>query len=70
MKSKIRKTFEILAPGSSLKRRVAYSLAIVRLILGPVIFLTYGLPLHDGWNRQPHRKPGCACDNPGRADLR
>ena len=40
MQSKIHKTFEILAPGSSLKRRVAYSLAIVRLILAPVIFLT------------------------------
>ncbi len=40
MQPKIHKTFEILAPGSSLKRRVAYSLAIVRLILAPVIFLT------------------------------
>src|SRR4029077_17494959 len=28
-----------LAPGSSLRKRVAYSLAIVRLILVPVIFL-------------------------------
>jgi len=36
----IQKTFEILAPGSSLKRRVVYSLAIVRIILVPVIFLT------------------------------
>jgi nitrogen fixation/metabolism regulation signal transduction histidine kinase len=35
----IRKSFKILAPGSSLQRRVAYSLAIVRLILVPVIFL-------------------------------
>jgi CHASE3 domain sensor protein len=35
-----RKVFKILAPGSSLKRRVAYGLAIVRLILAPVIFLT------------------------------
>ncbi|MGA9463785.1 MAG: hypothetical protein WBV28_13420 [Terracidiphilus sp.] len=34
------KVFKILAPGSSLKRRVAYGLAIVRLILAPVIFLT------------------------------
>jgi CHASE3 domain sensor protein len=31
--------FEILAPGSSLRQRVAYSLAIVRLILVPVMFL-------------------------------
>jgi len=36
----IQNTFKILAPGSSLKRRVVYSLAIVRLILVPVIFLT------------------------------
>jgi methyl-accepting chemotaxis protein len=35
----IRKSFKILAPGSSLQRRVAYSLAIVRLILVPVILL-------------------------------
>jgi len=36
----IQKTFKILAPGNSLKRRVVYSLAIVRIILVPVIFLT------------------------------
>lgn len=35
----LRKSFRILAPGSSLRRRVAYSLAVVRLILVPVIFL-------------------------------
>ena len=35
----LRKSFKILAPGSSLRRRVAYSLAIVRLVLVPVIFL-------------------------------
>ena len=35
----LRKSFTILAPGSSLRRRVAYSLAIVRLVLVPVIFL-------------------------------
>jgi len=39
MKFAIRKSFQILAPGSSLRRRVAYSLAIARLILAPVIFL-------------------------------
>src|SRR4051794_29469669 len=39
MRWKIRKSFKILAPGSSLRKRVAYSLAIVRLILVPVIFL-------------------------------
>lgn len=35
----LRKSLKILAPGSSLRRRVAYSLAIVRLVLVPVIFL-------------------------------
>jgi CHASE3 domain sensor protein len=40
VQSTIQKSFKILAPGSSLKRRVVYSLAIVRLILAPVIFLT------------------------------
>jgi nitrogen fixation/metabolism regulation signal transduction histidine kinase len=35
---RIRKSFKVLAPGSSLRRRVAFSLAIVRLILVPVIF--------------------------------
>jgi CHASE3 domain sensor protein len=35
----IRRRFQVLAPGSSLRRRVAYSLAIVRLILVPVIVL-------------------------------
>lgn len=39
MKRRIRKTFEILAPRNSLRRRTAYSLALVRLILVPVIFL-------------------------------
>jgi CHASE3 domain sensor protein len=40
MKLGIRKSFRILAPGNSLRRRIAYSLALVRLILAPVIFLT------------------------------
>lgn len=35
----LRKSLKILAPGSSLQRRVAYSLAVVRLVLVPVIFL-------------------------------
>ena len=38
MRWKIRKCFKIFAPGSSLRKRVAYSLTIVRLILVPVIF--------------------------------
>src|SRR5690242_4014026 len=39
MRWRIRKSFRIFAPESSLRKRVAYSLAIVRLILVPVIFL-------------------------------
>jgi CHASE3 domain sensor protein len=39
MKFGIRRSFKILAPGNSLRRRIAYSLALVRLILVPVIFL-------------------------------
>src|ERR1700739_757963 len=39
MKLAIRRSFKILAPGNSLRRRIAYSLALVRLILAPVIFL-------------------------------
>jgi CHASE3 domain sensor protein len=39
MRWRIRKSFKIFAPGSSLRKRVAYSLAIVRLILVPVIFM-------------------------------
>ena len=35
----LRKSFKIVSPGSSLRRRVAFSLAIVRLILVPVILL-------------------------------
>ena len=39
MRWRIRKSFKIFAPGNSLRKRVAYSLAIVRLILVPIIFL-------------------------------
>jgi CHASE3 domain sensor protein len=39
MKWRIRKSFKIFAPGNSLRKRVAYSLAFVRLILAPVFFL-------------------------------
>jgi nitrogen fixation/metabolism regulation signal transduction histidine kinase len=38
MKLGIRKSFKVLAPGGSLRKRVAYSLALVRVILVPVIF--------------------------------
>jgi hypothetical protein len=33
----IRKSFQTLAPGNSLRRRTAYSLALTRLIVVPVI---------------------------------
>ncbi len=49
MKLGIRKTFKILAPGNSLRRRVAYSLAIARLILVPVIFLAVYYLFAMGW---------------------
>jgi len=39
MRWKIRKCFKIFAPANSLRKRVAYSLTIVRLILVPVLFL-------------------------------
>jgi nitrogen fixation/metabolism regulation signal transduction histidine kinase len=39
MKLGVRKLFKILAPGNSLRKRTAYSLALVRLILAPVILL-------------------------------
>jgi nitrogen fixation/metabolism regulation signal transduction histidine kinase len=39
MQSRIRRSFRVLAPGSSLRRRIAYSLGVVRLILVPVIVL-------------------------------
>lgn len=45
----LRKSFKILAPGSSLRRRVAYSLAIVRLVLVPVIFLAVYYLFAMGW---------------------
>jgi CHASE3 domain sensor protein len=49
MKSRIRRTFKILAPGNSLRKRVAYSLAIARLILVPVIFLAVYYLFEMGW---------------------
>ena len=45
----IRKSFKILAPGNSLRRRTAYSLALVRLILVPVIFLAVYYLFRMGW---------------------
>ena len=39
MQPRMRRTFAIFAPSVSLRRRVAFSLAIVRLILAPVILV-------------------------------
>ena len=49
MPLRIRQSFKILAPGGSLRRRVAYSLAVVRLILVPVIFLAVYYLFEMGW---------------------
>jgi nitrogen fixation/metabolism regulation signal transduction histidine kinase len=49
MKLGIRRSFQVLVPGSSLRRRIAYSLAIVRLILVPVIVLSVYYLLYIGW---------------------
>src|SRR5689334_24481840 len=39
MSWRVRKPLRVFARGASLRRRIAYSLALVRLILVPVIFL-------------------------------
>lgn len=49
MESRVRKSFTILTPGGSLRRRVAYSLAAVRLILVPVLFLAGYYLFRMGW---------------------
>src|SRR5215469_8397343 len=49
MKFGIRRSFKILAPGSSLRRRVAYSLVVVRIILFPVIVMSVFYLLEIGW---------------------
>lgn len=49
MKLRFRRKFRILAPGNSLRRRVAYSLAVARLILVPVIFLAVYYLFEMGW---------------------
>jgi CHASE3 domain sensor protein len=49
MRLRLRKTFKILAPGNSLRRRVAYSLAIARLILVPVVLLAVYYLFEMGW---------------------
>jgi len=49
MRVGIAKSFKILAPGDSLRRRTAFSLALVRLILAPVIFLAVYYLFRMGW---------------------
>lgn len=49
MRLGIRRTFKILAPGNSLRKRVAYSLAVARLILVPVVFLAVYYLFEMGW---------------------
>ena len=46
---RVRKPLTVFARGVSLRRRVAYSLAIVRLILVPVIFLAVYYLFRMGW---------------------
>jgi nitrogen fixation/metabolism regulation signal transduction histidine kinase len=45
----MRRTFAIFVPGVSLRRRVAFSLAIVRLILAPVILVGIYYLFEMGW---------------------
>ncbi len=49
MRLGIRRTFKILAPGNSLRKRVAYSLTIARVILVPVILLAVYYLFEMGW---------------------
>src|ERR1035441_3895035 len=47
--SRMRKTFVIFTPSTSLRRRVLYSFAIVRLVLAPVILLAVYYLFQMGW---------------------
>src|ERR1700730_1255545 len=49
MPLRLRKTFAIFTPGTSLRRRVAYSFAIARLVLAPVILLAVYYLFQMGW---------------------
>jgi nitrogen fixation/metabolism regulation signal transduction histidine kinase len=49
MQPRMRRTFAIFAPSVSLRRRVAVSLAIVRLILAPVILVGFYYLFEMGW---------------------
>src|ERR1700726_1730477 len=46
---RIRKTFAIFTPATSLRLRVLYSFAIVRLVLAPVILLAVYYLFEMGW---------------------
>src|SRR6202140_4594896 len=46
---RLRKTFAIFTPGTSFRRRVLYSFAIVRLVLAPVILLAVYYLFQMGW---------------------
>jgi CHASE3 domain sensor protein len=47
--SRMRKTFAIFTPSTSLRRRVLYSFALVRLVLAPVILLAVYYLFQMGW---------------------
>src|SRR5580692_6143336 len=49
MTLRMRKTFAIFTPGTSFRRRVAYSFAIVRVVLAPVILLSVYYLFQMGW---------------------
>ena len=49
MPLRIRKTFAIFTSGTSLRRRVLYSFAIVRIVLAPVILLAVYYLFQMGW---------------------
>jgi nitrogen fixation/metabolism regulation signal transduction histidine kinase len=49
MPLRLRKTFAIFTPSTSLRRRVLYSFAIVRLVLAPVILLAIYYLFQMGW---------------------
>src|ERR1700684_826063 len=49
LKSRMRKTFAIFTPATSLRRRVLYSFALVRLVLAPVILLAVYYLFQMGW---------------------
>src|ERR1700675_4849693 len=47
--SRMRKSFAIFTPSTSLRRRVLYSFALVRLVLAPVILLAVYYLFQMGW---------------------